>query len=112
MSVLVCVAELDLVLRNGDKCVLDMISLSMMNTEPQTGRDELQPIRIPASYMDIRAGIIHDKTTAEREGFPGVAQRAADLLEQLERAEAEARTKGTYHFDLVFTFPPHLNERG
>lgn len=63
------------------------------------------PIRIPVSFTDIRAGIRHDAAIAEAEGFRNVAQRANELLNILERAEDEARSRGRYHLDLVFTFP-------
>lgn len=41
------------------------------------------------SSMDLRAALVHDRHIADDEGFPRVAQRAADNLQWLDEATTE-----------------------
>ncbi len=61
--------------------------------------------RIPVSFTDIRAGIRHDYNTAKKEGFKGVAERAGDLLNQIDKVECAFRDLDilNYKTEIVFT---------
>lgn len=50
--------------------------------------------RIPIGFTDLRAAVRQDMACATSEGFKGVAQRAAEVLAQLDEGDAEMTAHG------------------
>lgn len=66
-----------------------------------------QAVRIPISFVDLRAAIRHDARISQQEGFKGCEQRANAILDRLEQVEQEIyRTHGSYVVEIVIT-PMH-----
>lgn len=60
----------------------------MIDSSSPTDANE---IRIPISFVDLRAALRHDARIAHAEGFPMVEARALAILEELDIADQTTR---------------------
>lgn len=58
----------------------------------------MREVRIPIGFTDLRAAIRHDSNIATKEGFPGVAKRANEILDSLDQVKFKI-----YKVEIVIT---------